>query len=97
MVVARSRARICRKGTSFHFGREGSLRWLFHAADQFQQMMIFDELDAVGERNEAPVQIVEFAAVILVAELLAASASACRPECLPSTRLGRERPRIAAS
>jgi hypothetical protein len=74
MVVARNRARSCRKGTSFHFGREGSLRWLFHAADQFQQMMIFDELDAVRERNEASVQIIEFAAIKLVTDLLATPA-----------------------
>ena len=51
-------------------------------ANQFEQMMIFDLLDFVRQADKAAINIVERAAVELVAELFAAQAKRMTPRVL---------------
>ena len=53
--------------------RRGRGRRLVGVANQFQQVMIFDVLDLVGQPHKAAVDVIECAAVKLVAELFAAN------------------------
>src|SRR5216684_5364399 len=56
----------CGKRLEERSGRGGGL---VGVADQFEQVMIFDVFDFIGETDEAAVDVVEGAAVELVAEL----------------------------
>src|SRR5205807_8812205 len=52
--------------------RSGRGGGLVGVADQFEQVMIFDVLDFIGEADEAAIDVIECAAVELVAKLFAA-------------------------
>ena len=72
-----------RRRNRLHMRRRHALQHRPRLPDQFQQMMIFHVLDLVREYYKPPVYFIQFAAVELIAQLLAAQAQRVPPGMFP--------------